>query len=1056
MLSVCHFIPVSAQVGDQDPIAKQQLTNVKIQLSEQERAWLAHKKTLVVGVPSGLRPPYRIFTEHGRFEGIAADYLVAIQRQSGVSFKVRSYDSNVAAYEALRQGQVDLVASATAQEAEEFGVQLTPPYAVTELALFAEKGNFREYSIHDPHLRIAVAYKAALNLYERNGGKGVFTLYTSPLEAIASVLSGENDVYLSDTLSTNYLASQRFNNQLDISQNSRLPKVNIAFAVADNNHLLAGIFERALQGINHCQLAHAQYIWGGREGCEEVDFRSRLTDEERAWLNHVRIVTLAVSEDLPPYAFFNSRGRLNGITSDLLGIIRRKTGISFEIIRTSSMGEVDRLLSKGNADIGILIKNNTASSQYSQTRPFLNAPYLFVMRKGNQLDLDEYSTATIAVAKGYKLSATITRQFPHVHVKETATTGEAFKLVRKGEANFGLAPANLARYYLSYKYVESLQLGIALNGPGADILFAGTKDNDQLISIIDKVIAEIPPRELLQIIASWRADSATDEKYWEGTASYIWHSFQILGGLLLVAVLLIYIQLRRIKRKRYDLQQRQLLLDELQVAKESAEKANRSKSVFLATMSHEIRTPLNAIVGILELLLTRKDKADHNMQSLHIVYESALGLLALIGDVLDISRIESKKLFLAPEPGCIKDLLISTNNIFSGLARQKQLTLSLDIDPLAEEQVWVDSLKFKQIISNLLSNSIKFTERGEIRIDCQVTPKSDDIMYFSISVSDTGAGIPATQIDQVFKPFFLTREATSHPNAGAGLGLAICQELSTLMGGHLEVKSKVGAGTQVIFNVELECVNAEHIVVAEGCGTLAGQVDGAPLTVLIVEDHLPSQYLLSQQATYLGHHVMTASNGLEGLAIWEENEIDIVLTDCNMPEMNGHEMTKCIRQLEKMRAVNPCVIIGLTADAQREVRENCIASGMDHSLTKPVTLANLNRWLPKRDANNPHFRNTMSPANHIRAAMAEQIIESNHSESLILQKALEKCDLAEMKRVAHKLKGTAYLLNHSVLLERCTEVEEVCSRGIMTVDTLEAAVALLKTLNELDHSLRPI
>ncbi|MCP1482001.1 two-component system sensor histidine kinase EvgS [Pseudomonas chlororaphis] len=1047
-------MPVRAEEGDLLPIAKQQLTSVKVQLSEQERVWLEHKKTLVVGVLSGLRPPYRIFTENGSFEGLAADYLVAMQRELGVSFKVRPYDSSAAVYEALRQGQVDLVAGATAQDSKDFGVQLTPPYAVTELALFAERGDLREYSIYDPHLRIAVGHNAALRLYESNGGRGIFTLYTSPLAAMASVLAGKNDVYLSDSLSTNYLASQRFTNQLDVSQSSRLPEVKVAFAVAANNTLLAGIFERGLGDINHCQLTSAQYLWGGREGCEEIDFRSRLTDSERTWLNSTHIVRLAISEDLPPYAFFNSRGRLNGIASDLLDIIRRKTDIRFEIIRASSLGEVDSLLVKGNADIGILVTGSTASLQYPHTRPFLSAAYLTVMRNGDQAHLDEHSAATVAVAKGYLLSTILARQYPHVRVKETDTTGEAFKLVREGRAEFALAPTNVARYYLSYKYETSLKAGIVLNIQNADVVFAAPRDNFQIISILDKVIAEIPPREFLQIIARWRADSATDEKYWEGIASDIWYSFQILGGLLLLAVLLIITQRRRIKRKRCDLHQRQLLLNELQAAKDSAEKANKSKSVFLATMSHEIRTPLNAIIGMLELVLTRKDKVELNAQSLHIAYESALGLLALIGDVLDISRIESKKLILVPEPARMKALLESTSNVFSGLARQKQLSLSLNIDPLGDEQVWVDSIKVKQIISNLLSNAIKFTERGGISIRCQVSPTSDNTLYFRISISDTGAGIPAAQIDQVFKAFFVTHEAISDPNAGAGLGLAICQALSKLMGGRLEVESEVGVGTRMIFSIELERVSAKSAVAIADSGTLTQQVNEAPLTVLIVEDHLPSQYLLYQQVTYLGHHVFTASNGSEGLAMWQENEIDIVLTDCNMPEMNGHEMTKSIRRLEKIRAIRPCVIIGLTADAQREVLEGCVASGMDHSLSKPITLASLNRWIPKRDANSRQLRSTLSPVNDIRTAMAEQIIESNHSESAVLQHALEKHDLAEIKCIAHKLKGTAYLLNHSGLLEQCVEVEELCSEGIMSVDTQNAVIALIKLLNEIGQSLR--
>ena len=267
---------------------------------------------------------------------------------------------------------------------------------------------------------------------------------------------------------------------------------------------------------------------------------------------------------------------------------------------------------------------------------------------------------------------------------------------------------------------------------------------------------------------------------------------------------------------------------------------------------------------MLELVLTRKDNAGLNTQSVHIAYDSANHLLALIGDILDISRIESGKLSLSPEPTRIKELLETTSNVFSGLARQKRLYLRLDISPLATELVWVDALKVKQIISNLLSNAIKFTEQGGIDIRCHVTPASKTSLHVLISVSDTGAGIPAAQIDQIFKPFFITRDAISDPNAGAGLGLAICKELSDFMGGRLEVASDTKLGTQMTFSIVLDCVRAEsHILTPAPGGTVSLNQD-VKLTVLIAEDHLPSQYLLYQQLSYLGHRVVTASNGLEG------------------------------------------------------------------------------------------------------------------------------------------------------------------------------------------------
>lgn len=1044
----------SAESDELQPIARQQLNSVKITLSEKERVWLKHKQTLIVGITNDPLPPYSVFIEHHGIEGLMADYLVSMERELGISIKVRTFPTTQDVFDALRREEVDLVGNTTTQEAAEFGVHLTPPYAATELALFAEGGDLHEYSTQDPHMRIAVAKNVALALYKNNGGQGIITLYASPITAMAAVLTGNADVYLGDTLSTYYLSSQLFNNPLEVNQSTRQPEVKVSFAVAVNNPVLTELFERGLGGLKRCQIADAQYQWGDIEACDVSAFRARLTESERSWLDNSSMIRLAVSEDLAPYAFFNSHGRLNGIASDLLDLIRRKSDLRFQIIRVSSLAEADALLANGEADLGILTEVSDAPLRYLHTRPLAIAPYLFVMRNEDKAHLDEHSTATVAVSKGYLLSPLIAQQYPHVRIEEADTMGEAFKLVREGRAQFVLAPANVARYYLSFKYGTTLKVGGTVNINSANVVFAAPEDRTQLISIFDKAMSEVPPREFLQIIGRWRANSATDEKYWEGIAANIWRSFEVLGVLLVVAGTLIMIQRRGIQRKRDDLKQRQLLLDELQLAKESAEKASRSKSVFLATMSHEIRTPLNAIIGMLELVLTRKDKAELNTQSVHIAYDSATSLLTLIGDILDISRIESGKLSLVPEPTRIKELLVSTSNVFSGLAQQKQLHLRLDIDPLASELVWVDALKVKQIISNLLSNAIKFTDYGGIDICCHVKPANETSLRFIISVSDTGAGIPAAQIDQIFKPFVVTLDAVSDPNAGAGLGLAICQELSRFMGGHLELESVPQSGTRMTFSIVLERVSAQNSMVKTSPGSTANQVTDATLTVLIVEDHLPSQYLLYQQVSYLGHHAITASNGLEGLATWEENEIDIVLTDYNMPQMSGPEMTQSIRRLEQSRGVRPCIIIGLTADAQRETLEHGLVAGMDHSIAKPITLAILNRWIPKRCSDHQQSISALSPMSDIRADLAEQVIQSNEDELIALQQALTLEDVQEVKRIAHKLKGTAYLLNHSALLEECVEIEEICVPGMSPSELQEAVSTLIQSLKQINQSLR--
>ncbi|AZC24602.1 Virulence sensor protein bvgS precursor [Pseudomonas sessilinigenes] len=1039
--------------ADLQPVARQPLDELKISLSAPERQWLGQRKSLTVGILHDPLPPLRIFVEGPRLEGLLADYVVALQRELGVPIRLRSFLTRDAMYAALRGGDLDMVSNINPLMAASHGLVLSPPYVLTELALFSEGGDLHEYSIDDGQTRIAVANGMMLELFRSAGGRGRFQHYPSALLAMASVLTGENEVFLGDALSTRYLSSQLFSNQLVVNQSVKLPEVKVGFGLKPGNAILEGILKRALGGMTRCQKIRAQHLWGDNEVCSTSDFRSRLDAQELDWLDRAGTVRLAVSEDLAPYAFFNNRGRFNGIASDVLDIIRRKTGLHFKIDRVSSLSQANELLDHGAASLSILPETSPVELPYPHSDPLATAPYLFIQRQEAQETLDAQTRATVIIAKGYVEPQQFRAQYPYLVFKETQTMGEAFKQLRDGGADLVLAPANVARYYLSYKYESSLKVGGIFDGPGVRIVFAAPHDQAQLISILDKAMLEITPRESLLIVGRWRANSATDDKYWEGVASFIWRSFGLLGVMLLVAGMLIVAQRRRIRRKRQDLQQRQLLMDELQVAKESADHASRAKSVFLATMSHEIRTPLNAIIGMLELVLTRRGETELDHQSMHIAYESAVSLLALIGDILDISRIESGKLELAPEPARMTVLLESVGNVFSGLARQKQLRLTLDIDALASAQVWVDAVKVKQIVSNLLSNAIKFTEQGGVDLRCSVEAAGDSALSFRVSVTDTGAGIAAAQLGQVFQPFYVVDGAVGDPNAGAGLGLAISQALCLLMGGTLEVKSEEGTGTCMSFVVVLERVMADCATLPEGEAPKSHINE--PLSVLVVEDHLPSQYLLVQQVGYLGHRVLAASNGLEGLATWSEHAVDIVISDCNMPQMGGLEMARTIRRLEQQQGGKPCLIIGLTADAQREALQLCRDAGMDHALAKPTNLATLNRFIPKLGPDQSWASQGLSWTNDIRASMARQVVASNQEESAALRRALEEGDLPGAGRIAHKLKGTAYLLNHQALLEQCVEVEELCS-GELTEEFGETVQILLDTLEVITGSLQAV
>lgn len=247
------------------------------------------------------------------------------------------------------------------------------------------------------------------------------------------------------------------------------------------------------------------------------------------------------------------------------------------------------------------------------------------------------------------------------------------------------------------------------------------------------------------------------------------------------------------------------LVQQLQEAKEQAIEASRAKTRFLATMSHEIRTPMNAVIGLLELILKRSADERIDRVSIEIAHNSATGLLELIGDILDIARIESGRMTLSPKRANLRELVESVARVFEGLARQKRLTLMLEIDAEINRDVLVDALRFKQVVSNLLSNAIKFTEVGFVKVTVVGHLNDSAQMDVQVIVEDSGIGIAAHDQQQLFQPFVQVQRNVRE-NEGTGLGLVICRSLCEMMGGQVSISSEPGQGTRVDMALRFRCL----------------------------------------------------------------------------------------------------------------------------------------------------------------------------------------------------------------------------------------------------------
>lgn len=987
-------------------------------LSSSEWRWVREHRKIRLAVWEPMMPPYDITTGLNDYGGINADFTGLMAENLGVEIEVVHYPSYDDALAALRSGKADFMPQAGKNQQKQ-GLVLSVPYSDN---IAVEVIN-TDASPDDPVKRIAVSpvYHSS-EVLARYPGADIVN-FSSTRHALEALAFRKIDLFFSDAITARYLASQSNLSNLSIRSVVDTFEVSgFSFAAMPNMSVWISILDKMLMALPESAGVEIHRRWSGGIPLSLSEEPPRYTSLERKWIKEHSQIRVAVAQDNAPIAFFNARGQLRGILADLLTALRLRTGFTFEIRRYPSQDAAFSAINRGEADlIAGVSQEGIWQADLLTTRTWLYNSWVMV---GRALPGKEALQPRVVSLRGEAPESWLVRSGQTAKVD---TWWQGFNSVVNDKNDMIVVPLIIANAQLTSKEFASLKILASIDAEPLRFAFGAPRQAWPLITILNKALINIPPEDLHALTRGGITGNVFASVSTTAQPK-AWMVGSTVAGTSSLALMLWWIyRMHRVRRARI-LQ----LMRTLRAAKYRAERAHRGKSAFLATMSHEIRTPISAITGMLELVMKRPANAPQNQQSIRGAWDAAQSLLLLIGNILDVERIESGRLVLRPERASLRNLIEGTVSLFEGLAAQKSLKLLLEMDTALKGDVLIDVMRFRQIVTNLLGNAIKFTDSGQVMLRAQPLWQDGNYMLLELTIADTGEGIDDATRQRLFQPF--SQGENRNIAQGSGLGLYICRQLVDMMEGDLTLSSVPCEGTTVTVTLRLPIM---AVLPEKAADPSISPGERSTLTIMVIDDNPVGRMLLTQQLEWLGHCVTQYDSPKMLLDNLATRRPDAVITDCNMPEMSGYTLSRIMSERYPEVAV-----FGMTADARESARDEAREAGMRDCIFKPVTLVALENLITSLTPSGKS-----SVVSSLSLTLPAALLDGEHLATFldlqitVLEETLTYITLwrkdpnTPLDKALHRLRGGIQLLGMSALEGRCLELELAAnSEGIRQLE----------------------